>query len=138
MPGSVICDPSYYLDHQTGRLRTKYLLVLANIPSAGDILVAVFTTKPNGLKTVPPCTLGHPREGYYVGIPGGELMQESWIVFDSLDFLEASEAEGKETLALVISNQLLCQILRCLLQSSDVTSRQAKHLGDTAAELACS
>lgn len=136
MPGSVICHPSYYREPQTGRWKTKYLLVLANT-SAGDILVAVFTTKPKGLRTEPPCTLGHPREGYYVGIPGAELMQESWIAFDSLDFLDESDAEKKRTLALVISNQLLCQILRCLLQSSDVTFKQAKYLGDTAAELAC-
>lgn len=81
--------------------------------------------------------LGHPREGYYVGIPGAELTRESWIAFDSLDFLDESEARRKEMLALVIPNHLLCQILRCLLQSSDVTFLQAKHLGDTAAELAC-
>jgi len=128
VPGDIWCHHAYYRDAQKN-YHKKYLLVLSDVPGSGDGLMAVFTTKPNGLKTDPPCSLGNPREGYYVGVPGGVLTQQSWVAFDVNKLVKVSGT---------ISTPLLCSVLRCLLQSSDITYSQAKHIGNTAARLVCS
>lgn len=143
VPGDIWCHHAYYRDAQKN-YHKKYLLVLSDVPGSGDGLMAVFTTKPNGLKTDPPCSLGNPREGYYVGVPGGVLTHQSWVAFDSLDFLDELEVNRLVKVNKLvkvsgtISTPLLCSVLRCLLQSSDITYSQAKHIGNTAARLVCS
>ncbi len=136
VPGDIWCDFAYYRDAQNN-YHKKYLLVLSDVPGSGDGLVAVFTTKPNGLNTNPPCSLGNPREGYYVGVQGGVLKQESWVAFDSLDFLDESEVNSLKKEEQSIPSPLLCMVLRCLLQSPDITNSQARYIGDTAARLSC-
>lgn len=136
VPGDIWCHHAYYRDAQNN-CRRKYLLVLSDVPGSGDGLVAVFTTKSNGLNTNPPCSLGNPREGYYVGVPGGVLTQESWVAFDSLDFLDELEVNSLVKVSMAIPTPLLCRVLRCLLQSSDITNSQARHIGNTAVRLGC-
>lgn len=142
-PGQIWQDDCYYLNRNTGQCERKYVLILA-LDQHGDSLTVVFTSRPNGLTENPACSLGPPREGYFVGVPGGVFYKPTWVDFSSLEMLDASDlalhvAAGRtHLLAQVVDAHLLCDILRCLLQSEDITSRQARWLGDTVAALNCS
>jgi hypothetical protein len=74
---------------------------------------------------------------HYVGVPGGVLTQESWVAFESLDFVDEIEGSRLEKVRGTIATPLLCKVLRCLLQSDDITTSQARHIGNTAARLGC-
>jgi hypothetical protein len=143
LPGEIWCDNAFYPDSGTGQDRRKYIIVLSEMSPSQDAIVAVFTTKPNGMTDIPPCSLGHPREGYYVGIPGGILLKESWIPFDSLRCLEDWEISkmirsGRFAFqTMVIPTLLLCRALRCLLQSENISNAQARQIANTAAGLSC-
>lgn len=140
-PGQIWQDDCYYLDRQTGGCKRKYVLILA--ADAGDALTAVFTSKPNGLTEKPACNLGPPRAGFFVGVPGGVFGQPTWVDFNSLEMLDAADlalhvATGRtHMLTQTLNTAMLCAVLRCLLQSDDITQRQARWLGDTAAVLNC-
>lgn len=141
-PGQIWRDECYYLDRQTGECKRKYVLVLA-LDGSGDAITAVFTSKPNGLTETPSCSLGPPRAGYFVGTPGGVFSLPTWVDFSSIATLDAVDlathvASGrtyKQTQTLPAA--LFCTVLRCALQSEDITGRQARWIGDTAAQLNC-
>ena len=141
-PGQIWRDDCYYLDHTTGECMRKYFLVLADCGS-GDALTAVFTSKPNGLTETPACNLGPPRAGYFVGAPGGVLHVPTWVDFNSLAVLDAADLKTHITtsrtslLKQTLPTETLCGVIRCLLQSDDITRRQAKWLFDTASQLGC-
>lgn len=141
-PGQIWRDDCYYLDKQSGECKRKYVLILAS-DAAGEALTAVFTSKANGLTELPACSLGPPRAGYFIGTPGGVLLKPTWVDFNSLEILDADDLAlhvGSGRTRLVqqpIGRQTLCAVLRCLLQSDDISLRQARWLGDTAAALGC-
>lgn len=142
-PGQIWRDDCYYLDRQTGECQRKYLLVLAVDARSGDIVTAVFTSKPNGLVEQPPCNHGPPRAGYFVGTPRGVLARPTWVDFNSLQDLDAADLPRLQrsgrlsVLAQVLPVPLFCAVLRCLLQYDDLTGRQARLVGDVAAQLRC-
>jgi hypothetical protein len=141
-PGQIWQDDCYYLDTQTGECRRKFLLILAT-DGGGDALGIVFTSKPNGLTETPACSLGPPRAGYFVGVPGGVFQKPTWMDFSSLEELDAFDLalhvdQGRKVaLSQRLDPKVFCAILRCLLQSDDITIRQARWLTDTAANLHC-
>jgi len=141
-PGQIWQDDCYYLDRRSGECMRKYVLVLA-IEAGGDPITAVFTSKPNGLTERPPCSLGAPREGYFIGIPGGAFGKPTWVDFSSVHTLDARDlalhvAQGRtKLLKQSLDAVALCAVLRCLLRSDDITNRQARWIGDTAASLQC-
>ncbi|HJV25332.1 MAG TPA: hypothetical protein VJ673_06580 [Aromatoleum sp.] len=141
-PGQIWQDDCYYLDQQTGECRRKFVVVLA-VDGCGDALTAVFTSKPNGLTENPACSLGPPRAGYFVGVPGGQFPKPTWVDFSSLEMLDVADLElhvatGRTRLLnQKVQPPTLCAILRCLLQSDDITGREARLLGDIAAALKC-
>ena len=140
-PGQIWQDDCYYLDRQTGECKRKYVLVLAT--NSGDAVTAVFTSKPNGLTENPVCSLGPPRAGFFAGVPGGVLNLPTWIDFSSLDILDGFDlnthvSSGRtRLLAQKLPAQILCGVLRCVLQSEDITGRQARWVGNTIAALNC-
>jgi len=142
-PGQISQDYCYYLDRETGACQRKYVLILALAPGGGDSVTAVFTTKSHGLVEQPACSLGPPRAGYFVGVPGAPLGQPSWVDFSSVQTLDhadlAMHVKSGRTRLLVLSlaPPAFCKVLRCLLQSSDITGRQAKWIADAAASLGC-
>lgn len=142
-PGQIWCDDCYYLDRTTGECQRKYLLVLAVDPRGGDVVTAVFTSKPNGLVEQPACNLGPPRAGYFVGAPGGVLTLHTWVDFNSLQDLDVgdlTELQRRGRISLLqqtLPVPLFCAVLRCLLQCDDLTGRQARLVGDVAAVLRC-
>jgi hypothetical protein len=140
-PGQIWQDDCYYLDRQTGECKRKYVVVLA--ADNGDAVTAVFTSKSNGLTEIPACSLGPPRAGFFVGALGGVFNLPTWVDFSSLDILDGFDlarhvSSGRtQLLTQTLSVQTLCSVLRFVLQSEDITGRQARWLGDTAAVLNC-
>jgi len=142
-PGQVWRDDCYYLDRNTGECQRKYLLVLAVEERNGDVLTVVFTSKPNGLLEQPPCNMGPPRAGYFVGVLGGVLKLPTWVDFNSLQDLGAGDLTRLQRAGRIclmpqtLPTALLCAVLRCVLQFDDLTGRQARLVGDVAAMLRC-
>lgn len=134
-PGQVWRDDCYYLDRQSKKCMAKYVLVLA-VTNVGDALTAVFTSKPNGLTDNPACSLGPPRAGYYIGTALKVLSKPTWVDFSSVSDLDDYDLDihiksGKKTLiGEKLQNDLLVSVIRCLLQSEDITIKQARLLSD--------
>lgn len=141
--GQIWRDDCYYLDRDSGECKRKYVLVLATNPNTGDVLTAVFTSKPNGLTETPACSLGPPRAGYFVGVPGGILTMPTWVDFSSVDTLDTHDLglhvrSGRKSLtAQLLPNNICCAVLRCASQSEDITNRQLRWIDDTIATLHC-
>jgi hypothetical protein len=138
--GQIWRDDCYYLDSETGECKRKFVLTLAVEPS-GDTLTAVFTSRPNGLPEEPACSHGPPRAGYFMGVLGQPLVKPTWVDFSSVETLDEMDLkihlkDGRKTpVELSIGPDLLCLIIRCLIQSEDLTKRQIKLLGNMLAEL---
>ncbi|WP_199885084.1 hypothetical protein [Pseudomonas bohemica] len=141
--GQIWCDDCYYFDSVTGECKRKFVLVLAVDLNSGDLVTAVFTSKSHGLVEEPACFLGPPRAGYYVGIPGHSLSLESWVEFSSVDTLDVEDlaihvtSGRKRLIGQRLEDSLFCAVLRCVLQSPDITRRQSRWVADTAAALGC-
>lgn len=141
-PGQVWQDDCYYLNAETQKCERKFWLVLA-VNAEGDPYTVVFTSKAHGLAEHPACSLGPPRAGYYVGVLGKPLSMESWADFANFKLFDLADlkshiAQGRTNAsALKIAPPLLCQILRCLLQSPDITRKEERILADTVAKLGC-
>lgn len=139
--GQIWRDDCYYLDRETGECKRKYVLILAVDPGASDAVTAAFTSKSHGLTEIPACSLGPPRAGYFVGVPGGELKLPTWVDFSSVDILDSYDlgihvGSGRTSLITqTLDREILCAVLRCALQSDDITGRQARWIGNTAAAL---
>lgn len=141
-PGQIWQDDCYYLDRQTGECKRKYVLILAT-DQGGDAVTAVFTSKPHGLTETPACSLGPPRAGYFVGVPGGAFSQPTWVDFNSVEMFDMLDlhlhvSSGRTRLLdQTLDAPMFCAVLRCLLQSDDITGRQARLIGNVAAHLGC-
>lgn len=142
-PGQIWRDDCYYLNSKTGVCERKYVLVLGKDQRSGDLVTAVFTSTPNGLVERPACNVGPPRAGYFVGSPGGVLWKPTWVDFNSLqdlDVLDLNKLQSSARMSLVsqvLPASVFCAVLRCLLQCDDLTGRQARLIGDVAAQLRC-
>lgn len=141
--GQIWRDDCYYFDSATGQCKRKYVLVLAVEPKSGDCVTAVLTSKPNGLTDNPPCHLGPPRAGYFVGTPGGRLTLPTWIDFSSVQILDCDDLvihvkTGRKQLHLqTLSKVTFCAVLRCVLQCEDISLREARWVADSVALLGC-
>ena len=141
--GQIWRDDCYYLDRTSGECKRKYVLVLATNPSTGDVLTAVFTSKPNGLTEIPTCSLGSPRAGYFLGVLGGIFTMPTWVDFSSIDTLDTYDLElhvrsGRKKLSVqLFPNNICCAVLRCASQSEDITKCQLRWIDDTIAILNC-
>ena len=136
-------DDCYYLDDATGECKRKYVLILAVGADGDDAVTSDFTSKSHGLTETPPCSLGPPRAGHYVGTPGGVLPIPTWVDFSSIDTLDAYDLNAhvsssrKSLVSQALPPEIFCAVLRCVLQSEDITMRQARWIGDAAAALNC-
>ena len=142
-PEQIWQDDCYYYDSVTGRCMRKYVLVLAVDMASGDSVTAALTSTPNGLRVDPPCSQGNPRSGYYVGVLGGRLLEETWVDFNSLRTLDDADLarhidqRRKSLLDIRPSRAVFCGVLRCLLGFDDLERRHARLVGDLAAALNC-
>lgn len=90
-PGQIWKDDCYYFDPNTGECKRKYVLVLAVDHASDDCVTMVFTSRPNGLTEQPPCSLGPPRAGYFVGTPGSMLNKPTWVDFNNVQTLDSAD-----------------------------------------------
>ena len=97
----------------------------------------------HGLTEDPACSLGPPRAGYFVGIPGGVLTKSTWVDFSSVTTLDSGDLaahvhSGRKTLtSLALSTKTFCAVLRCVLQCEDITLRESRWIADAVANLNC-
>lgn len=145
MPGQIWQDLCYYLDKNTGECKRKYVLVLAVDPKgSGDLLTAVFTSKSHGLTESPACSVGPPRTGFYVGVPGGILTKPTWVDFSSLltldemDLRNLIESQRRKLLSQRLDAAGICSVLRCVLKCDDITKRQTAWVWQAIGDLTCS
>ena len=142
-PGEIWQDDCYYYDPKTGRCMRKYVLMLAIDARQGACVTAVLTSKSNGLPTDPACWQGNPRSGCYLGVPGGPLTKETWVDFNSIQTLDEDDlarhiAQARKTLlAVMLSRNVFCGVLRCLIGYDDLEQRHARLVADLIAELRC-
>lgn len=144
VPGQIWQDECYYLDDQSGQCMRKFVLILAVDEKSGDSVTVVFTSKSNGLPEVPACHIGNPRSGFYLGILGDPLNQQTWVDFNCLETLDSYDLElhSKSDRKILINQTLtqvqLCSVLRCIMQiQEDITKREYRLLGDSIAKLNC-
>ena len=140
--GQIWCDQEYYLDQKTKQFQSKYVLTLA-IADHGDIVHAVFTSKANGLTDKPACSTGIPRAGFYVGIIDRLFHKETWVDFSSIQILDCKDLQNhlhskkKVSIDETLDEKLFCEILRCAIQSEDITHRTKKYIYQAIAACDC-
>jgi hypothetical protein len=86
----------FYVDPDTGEYRGKYLLTLTMLPG-GDLVARLLTSRAHGRPTEPPCYHGDPYPGFYLGILGGPLHQESWLDLRALNDFDASDVNKERS-----------------------------------------
>ena len=138
--GSIYCDAAFYVDSESGELKSKYFLVLAS-PARSDILIRLLTSRYAGLRPEnPPCFHGHPYAGFYVGVLGGELGAKSWVDlrglqdFDRWDFARHEE-EGRIRRIMELPLRQLRPVLECAANAEDTTRAQERLIRDVLAQL---
>jgi hypothetical protein len=139
--GEIWLDTKYYYDGVS--YFPKYVIVLAVDPS-GDAIVVRLTTKSNGLPENPACHHGVPRCGYFVGVPGAApLHRKTWVAFDDFFDLEARFIHASiQNARYVLTGTTLhpgvyCGLLRCAIQSDDISKKQRNWVYTTIAACGC-
>ncbi len=94
--GEIHLHRRFYVDPDTGEYRGKYLLTLTTLPG-GDLVARLLTSRAHGRPTEPPCYHGDPYPGFYLGILGGPLQQESWLDLRALNDFDASDVNKEKS-----------------------------------------
>ena len=139
--GWIYCDAAFYVDAESGELKSKYFLVLAS-PERGDIVFRLLTSRYAGLRPEnPPCFHGHAYAGFYLGVLGGELGVKSWVDlrrlqdFDRWDFAR-QEQEGRIRRIMELPLPLIRAALECAAGADDTTREQERLIRNALAEFA--
>lgn len=133
--GEIWTHEKYILSN--GSFASKHLLVIGEQDSRYDVLYVRLTSRPNGLRDNPRCSLGNPRSGFYLGVPGGPLQQNTWVVFSDVDYLCSGDKGYVVNTRVTIETSLFCELLRCIQQSDDITGMQYNQIGDVIQRLRC-
>ena len=128
VPGRIFRHERFYLDHETGLLKPKYLLVLA-IDASGDCTARLLTSRAHARPERPRCFHGTPYPGYFLGIPGQGLDLPTWVDlrfledFDGLDFqrLMVSRVISE---AFDLAAETFVDLLDCAARADDTTRHQ--------------
>lgn len=121
--------------------KSKYLLVLASSPS-GDVIYRLLTSRAYGRPKTPPCFLGLPYPGFYLGYLGGPLTADSWLSlrqsddYDERAFLTDMQSDAIQYIA-TLPMALLCPVLDCVARAEDTTRQQERCIRDVRANLNC-
>lgn len=138
-PGEIYLHRQFYADPDTGQLRGKYFLVLAETPGR-DLVIRLLTSRQNGRPKEPPCFHGDPYPGFYIGTPGGPLDRPTWVDLRALDDADPLDARrGLERGWIVQAGRLesrqLRQVLDCTANANDTTRLQERAMRDQMAML---
>jgi hypothetical protein len=136
--GEIYRIPDFYLDPDTGELRSKYLLVLAIYPH-GDLVARLLTSRRHGRPENPACFQGTPYPGFFLGVPGAPLTEPTWIdlrAFEDIDGLDmANRIAHGATLTLSLPQRLLMDVMVCVAGADDTTRGQEEALRDALAKM---
>lgn len=139
-PGEIYRHDTFYSDAISGQLLPKYLVILA-VPAGGDITARLLTSRYSDVRPKdPPCYHGDPYPGFYLGVLGGALQQESWIDLRSLpdldiDFFRRDIRLGQLSMTTTLTSLLLHAALECAAGADDTTRQQERIIRDTLATL---
>jgi hypothetical protein len=138
-PGEVYFHRHFYVDRDTGEYRGKYLLALAVLPS-GDLTARLLTSRQHGRPIAPPCYHGDPYPGFYLGILGGPLQQQTWLDLRQLDDLDSDQvvreaARGDLTFVMRLDAALFSEALDCTAAANDTTRMQERAMRDVLARM---
>ncbi len=120
-----------------GSYKPKHLIILGERNHRFEVLYARLTSRPNGLPDNPPCYHGNPRSGYYLGVPGGILNKETWVVFDDIAYLDSRDMRYLTNSNLMAPTAIFCSLLRCIQQSEDILGIQYDQIMDTIQSVRC-
>lgn len=133
-PGEIHLHRRFYADPSSGELLGKYLLALA-LTRGGDVVVRLLTSRPHGRPLSPPCFLGDPYPGFYLGVLGGSLSRESWLdlrAADDVDPFLAERARSRGDLVLIatVSAEQFRSAAECAASARDTTREQERAIRD--------
>lgn len=136
-PGDVYHFPDYVFPD--GSSRDKFIVLLA-VTRASDWIVVRTTSRQNGRPTHPPCYHGYPYPGYFVELADGLFRLPTWIALDRFDALDskafAARAKSRHVeLKGRLGRSLFAGLLRCCVQSDDVTVLQDQAMREVLATL---
>lgn len=139
-PGAIYRDDAFYVDAQSGALKTKYFVVLA-APPKGDVVIRLLTSQASSRPEVPACNHGPPYPSYYLGVPGGRLGKKTWIDLRTCDDIDPIDATRRMQKALLhaeghIAPAILRLAMACVAGAQDTTTHQEKLIRDALAALA--
>ncbi len=137
--GEIYRDIRFYVDRETGELRSKYLLLLTATRS-GDWVARLLTSRENGRPRNPPCYHGSPYPGFYLGVPGDPLDVETWVDLRYMPDVDSDAARtriasGVLTRVRTLASGQLCDILECVAAAPDTTMAQERALRDRLSDL---
>ena len=136
--GDIVHVPDFYADSETGDLRAKYLLILAQ-HAHGDFIARLLTSRTHGRPESPPCFHGTPYPGYFLGVIGTRLDRPTWIDLRGLDDIDHAElADSANRGAAVvhsIDRVVLANAMACVAGADDTTRAQERALRDALARL---
>ncbi len=131
-PGEIYRHSGFYVDRETGELRSKYLLLLAATRSA-DWVARLLTSRENGRPRVPPCYHGDPYPGFFLGVLGHPLNVDSWVDLRYMQDIDSDKAtariaDGVFVKVGSIGDDMLCRVLECVAAAPDTTIAQERAL----------
>lgn len=137
--GGIYRHEAFYADRESGELLPKYLVILA-LPHAGDVVFRVLTSRHASVRPQG-CHHGVPYPGFWLGIPGGELAQATWVDLREQDDYDPDVFRGRLEKGVIrpvlqLESGVLRSLLDCATRADDTTPRQERNMRDAMAALA--
>jgi hypothetical protein len=138
-PGELYRHEAFYRSSETGQLESKYLVLLATLPS-GDLVARLLTSRQHGRPEHPPCYHGNPYPSFYLGVIGQPLTVKSWVdlrYLNDFDAVEFRRRMGSQRITLVrsLAKEVLLKLLECAAGAEDTTRLQEQSIRDSLAKL---
>jgi hypothetical protein len=137
--GDILRHTQFYADTETGELKAKYPLVLA-MPTGGDVVVRLLTSRQHGRPESPPCYHGMPYPSYFLGIPCQPLSKNTWLDLRYLDDLDPDDLlklVRKNIISLdgSLPKPVLISAMDCAANADDTTRQKSRLIRDALAAL---
>lgn len=141
--GTILHHPRFYVDEETGELKSKFLFVLATTRD-GDVIWRLLTSRQRGRPEQPPCYHGNPCPGFYFGVidTSAGLGKKSWLdlrALDDGDGIDVAKSLDDDELMIeaTIRGGTLRAALECAAAADDTTRAQERAIRDELAMQDC-
>lgn len=138
-PGDIYRHDQFYRHLITGELERKFLVFLA--PTPGDDWVARLLTSQANMRTEqPPCSLGYPYPGFFLGVLGQVLPLKTWVDLRGLPDIDPLSVTQLVRLGIMgsvmaLPKASLKQLIECAAAAEDTTRQQERALRDQLARM---